>query len=343
MMSTIPTLHESMTEEQAWSTIKNTGSAINFGTKGTHRLGLTEFSSLLGIPENEFSQEARFIISQANFEYRFLTYDERESLIFDILSTIFDGKLTVSGPEKHSVWDKGWGENLAEYSASGDPTALIPKFVRRGVPKRLNGAFIMPSSEDFESDFVRVMRDVLFRKYFSDIESLYEFGCGTGTNLLAAAEIFPALKLHGLDWSVSSTKLVKLLGATKGINIQEHLFDMFTPDQTLPLNANDGVLTIGALEQLGPNFNDFLDLLLQKSPRVCIHCETMNELYDRNSIPDFLSTRYSMARNYLWGFLTALRNLEAAGKIRILQTQRVFGSQFHEGYSFVVWTPVTNK
>jgi hypothetical protein len=134
-----------------------------------------------------------------------------------------------------------------------------------------------------------------------------------------------------------------LLGATKGINIQEHLFDMFAPDQKLPLNANDGVLTIGALEQLGSDFNDFLDFLLQKSPRVCIHCETMNELYDRNSIPDFLATRYSMARNYLWGFLTALRNLEEAGKIRILQTQRVFGSQFHEGYSFVAWTPVTNK
>jgi len=343
MMSTIPTLHDSTTEEQVWTTIKNTGSAINFGTKGTHRLGLTEFSSLLGIPENEFSQEARLIISQANFEYRFLTSDERETLLFDILSTIFDGKLTVSGPEKHAVWDKGWEGNLAEYSVSGDPKVLIPKFVRRGVPKRLNGAFILPSSEDFESDFVSVMRDVLFRKYFSDVKLLHEFGCGTGTNLLAAAEILPALKLHGLDWSVSSTKLVKLLGARKGINIQEHLFDMFAPDQTLPLKASDGVLTIGALEQLGPNFNDFLDFLLQKSPRICIHCETMNELYDRRNIVDFVATEYSKARNYLWGFLTALRNLEAAGKIRIHQTQRVFGSQFHEGYSFVLWSPIINK
>jgi len=328
-----------MLDEQAWTAIKNTGTEISIGATTTLRLGLKEFSSLLGIPENEFSQEAQLIISQANFEYRFLSFEERELLLFDILGIIFNGNLSESGPEKHAVWDRGWRENLLEYSLTGDPNALIPKFVRRGVPKRLNGTFILPLSEHFESDFVRVMRDVLFRKYFFDIESLYEFGCGTGTNLLAAASILPKVKLHGLDWSISSTKLIKLLGAKKNLNIQEHLFDMFIPDQTLPLNAGDGVLTIGALEQLGSNFDEFLNFLLQKSPKICVHCETMNELYDQSNVMDFVAIEYSKARNYLWGFLTALRKLEAIGKLKILHTQRVFGSQFHEGYSFVVWSP----
>jgi hypothetical protein len=115
---------------------------------------------------------------------------------------------------------------------------------------------------------------------------------------------------------------------------------MFAPDLSLPLGVNDGVLTIGALEQLGSNFHEFLRFLLRKSPRVCVHCETMNEMYDRKTVPDHLAVAYSKTRNYLWGFLTALRDLEAAGSVRIHQTQRVFGSQFHEGYSFVAWSPI---
>jgi hypothetical protein len=341
MMGKASDSHVAGTEEQVWTTIRNTGSAITFGSEGSHRLGRKEFSSLLGLPEAQFSTVALAIIDQANFEYRFLTFEERESLLFDISTLIFGGKLTVSGPAKRAIWDNGWNESLTEYSASGfDPAALIPKFVRKGVPERLNGAFILPSSDDFESDFVRVMREVLFRKFFLGVESLYEFGCGTGSNLLAAAEILPGTSLHGLDWSVASTKIVKLLGETKGINIYGHLFDMFTPEQSLPLNGNDGVLTIGAPEQLGTDFTEFLNFLIRKSPRVCVHCETMNELYDRRTVPDFLATDYTKTRNYLWGFLTVLKNFEAEGKIRILQTQRLFGSQFHEGYSFVAWSPI---
>jgi hypothetical protein len=331
-------------EKQAWNKIRSIGSGITFGTAARQVLDLKEFSLLLGVPEAEFGPVAQSIIRQTNFEFRFLSLEERELLIFEILSTISGGKLTISGPAKRDIWNNGWSENLSEFSASGfDPTALIPKFIRKGVPKRLNGEFILPYSEDFEVDFVRLMREVLFRKFFSDIESLYEFGCGTGSNLLAAAEILPGTKLYGLDWSIASTKIVKLLGETKSINIYGHLFDMFSPDYSLPVSSNDGVLTIGALEQLGTNFTEFLNFLIEKSPRVCVHFETMNELYDRTTVPDFLATEYSKVRNYLWGFLTALRNLEKEGRVKILQIQRVFGGQFHEGYSFVAWSPVSNK
>lgn len=328
-------------EEQVWQKIRETGGELTFGLEGSHRLTVQDFAALLGTPAAEFSDAALATIAHANFEYRFLTPEERESLLVDILTTIESGKLTVSGPQKQAIWDNGWSENLQDFTASGfEPSALIPKFVRKGVPKRLNGAFIMPASDDFESDFVKVLRDVVFRRYFHDVSALYEFGCGTGANLLAAADILPGKALHGLDWSVASTKILALLAESKKLDIHGHFFDMFQPDASLPLGARDGVLTIGALEQLGGNFKDFLQFLLEKSPQVCVHCETMNELYDRKTVPDYLASAYSKARNYLWGFLTELRQLEADGKVRILQTQRVFGSQFHEGYSFVAWSPV---
>ena len=160
-----------------------------------------------------------------------------------------------------------------------------------------------------------------------------------GANLLAAADIFPCIRLHGLDWAVASTKIVELLAQSRNLDLHAHLFDMFAPDENLPLCGDDAVLTIGALEQLGTRFEDFLSFLLRKGPRICLHCETMNEIYDRRTVTDYAAA-YSKTRNYLWGFLGRLRQLEAQGRIRILQTQRVFGGQFHEGYSFVVWSPI---
>jgi hypothetical protein len=112
---------------------------------------------------------------------------------------------------------------------------------------------------------------------------------------------------------------------------------MFTPDPTLDITPADAVYTIGALEQLGDQFVEFTDFLLDKGPAICINCETMDELYDRGDLADYAARQYSKARNYLRGFLTHLRALERAGRIDILQVQRTFGSQYHEGYSFVVW------
>lgn len=329
-----------MGDEQFWNSIRNIGSEISLGESAMRTFSQEDFSNLLGIPEWEFSENAKSVIERENFMYRLLSPEEREELMVDVSTAIFVDKLTVSGPEKHAVWEKGWNENLQAFSKSGDPSELTPKFVRKGVPKRVNGMYILPACDNFESNFVRVMREVLFKKYFSNIDSLYEFGCGTGNNLLAAAEILPGVKFHGLDWSSSSIKLVKKIAEIKNLDIQAHLFDMFQPDVTLPLKHNDGVLTIGSLEQLGPNFINFLNFIIQKSPSICLHFETMNEIYDRKTLPDFLAIEYSKARNYLQGFLTELKKLEANGKVKILQVQRVFGSQFHEGYSFVAWAPI---
>jgi hypothetical protein len=120
------------------------------------------------------------------------------------------------------------------------------------------------------------------------------------------------------------------------------LFDLFNPDTSIDLGSDDGVFTIGALEQLGTGYEAFLSFLLQRRPRICVHMETMNEFYDRESIEDYIALRYTRQRGYLWGFLERLRVLERTGTIRIHDVRRTFGSQYHEGYSFVVWSPKEN-
>jgi hypothetical protein len=100
------------------------------------------------------------------------------------------------------------------------------------------------------------------------------------------------------------------------------------------------VITLHAMEQLGGGFAPMLDYLLSVRPGICLHLEPIAELYDPALLFDWLALRYHEKRNYLSGFLTALRAREAEGALTIHEVRRLrFGSVFHEGYSLVVWTP----
>ena len=318
-------------------------SSMNFKSSisDVHSLDITGFSRLLGVPEEEFNDEIRDFIDCTDFDYVIVDGADRESLLLQILSTIDSGKLSVSGPGKQVAWERGWSENLLEFEQSGnDLETLLPKFVRKGQVMRMQGSFILPFNPDFETAMVTVMRNVLFRKYFSGVRSVFEFGCGTGLNLLHLSKLFPGKPLYGLDWAQSSCDIADQLAKAQGINLKGIKFDMYTPDSGLDLSDGDGVFTIGALEQLGTGFGPFLSFLCEKSPAICIHFETMNELYSEPTLSDYLIKRYSDTRKYLDGFLNELKKLELSGLAEILQIQRTFGSQYHEGYSFVVWRPI---
>lgn len=56
---------------------------------------------------------------------------------------------------------------------------------------------------------------------------------------------------------------------------------------------NSAVFTIGAMEQLGREFEPFLQFLLQKRPAVCINVETLYELYDQDDLFDYVAAAYS--------------------------------------------------
>lgn len=207
----------------------------------------------------------------------------------------------------------------------------------------MQGSFIMPLNPDFETVMIRVMRDVLFRKYFEGMDSIFEFGCGTSLNLLDLTRIFPQKPLYGLDWTQASCTIVNMLGELRKINMKGILFDMYHPNPTLDLTPNDGVFTIGAPEQLGNDFRPFLAFLCEKAPGICIHFEAMDELCTAPTLSDYLIKRYSRAGNYLNGFLTALREFETRGLADILQIQRTFGGQSREGDSFVVWRSLCRR
>jgi len=62
---------------------------------------------------------------------------------------------------------------------------------------------------------------------------------------------------------------------------------------------------------------------------------------DPDNLIDRLSVLYCRKRNYLAGYLSRLRQLQAEGKVRILREQRTYtGSFFIEGHSLIVWSPL---
>lgn len=298
------------------------------------------FAELFRVEENEFSLLVKKTIQKANFNYHIVEGEQYKKAILKIIKVLNSGTLIPTGAHRLNDWEKGWNKNLLKFKRHKyDLHMLIPKFVK-DTYIRLQGNFINPESNSFETDFVTVMRCHLFGKYYSRINTLYEFGVGTGLNLVATSKINPKMKLVGLDWTRSSIEIINALKKNLKINISGRRFDLFKPDTNYQLDRGSAILTIGTLEQLGENFRPFINYLLLNQPKVCIHMETIYELYDQNNLLDYLAIKYIEQRNYLRGLLPYLKVLENRNKIKILEVKRTFGSFYHEGYTYIVWKPL---
>lgn len=310
-------------------------------SKKTNNLTSESFAKIFNEKEDSLPLLAIQAIKKTNFRYKIVEGKEYEQAILKILKTLDSQTLKTSGPHRLREWEKGWKEHLLGFKQNNqDLNNLIAKWGMSDRYIRLHGELIKPQSDSFENDFVTVIRYYLFAKYYKNINTLYEFGVGTGLNLVAASEIFPKMKLVGLDWAQSSVDIINALEESLNINISGKRFDLFNPDEKYLLDKNSAILTIGTVEQLGENFKPFMNYILENKPEVCIHLETLYETYDKDNLLDYLATKYLEKRKYLRGFLPYLKNLEAEKKVKILEIRRTFGSFYHEGYTYTVWKPI---
>ncbi|HPG00739.1 MAG TPA: class I SAM-dependent methyltransferase [Kiritimatiellia bacterium] len=299
-----------------------------------------EFAGMFGIPPEEFDNTWKARVRDAGLRYQRLTPDYRDHIIRRIIHRIDSDQMWVSGPDKVGVWEKGWKENLLEYQKTGDLNALTPKFVQSAPVLRLGGDYIKPLNPDFEFVAVDIFRRWLFKRFLSEASAIYEFGCGSCQHLPVLAEMFPGRTLYALDWAASSCDIAEALATAHGWKIKGIRFNLFAPDTHLEMEPNTAVLTVGALEQLGENFEPFLNFLLKQRPRMVVHVETLQELYDSEKLSDYLALKHDTKRNYLHGYLTALRRLAGEGRVQLLRVQRSsFGSMYHDSYSSVAWRP----
>jgi len=311
-----------------------------------NKLTLKDFARLFGTTVKDIPEDCRALISKTNFSYRKLGQKERDQVMLGVLKKIESGNFSIAGKKKRRLWEKGWGDILKNFIKSGyDIKELAPHYDARPARyARLDRDYIAPKDPMFEMKWLKIFRIWLFRKYFKKFDNIYEFGCGTGQNLAVLARLFPEKKLIGTEWVEPSVKIIKLLAKKYNYNMDGQLFDMFSPAKNFKILPNSAVLTRAALEQIGPDFDKFLNFLLKQSPALCVHTEPTVELYDENNLVDYLAIKFQRRRNYLDGFLNRLKELEKEGKIEIIKIHRItIGSLPLDPYSYVVWRPKANK
>lgn len=308
-------------------------------------LNLEDFAASFGTVASDIPLECRELIDKCDFSYNFLESQDQQKLILEVLKKIDTDQQVVGAPQRQAVWEKGWSENLKDFIGSNyQPDSLVPKFIRPGQPIRFNQQYIMPSNPRFELDYFSVFRLWLFKKYLQEFDSIYEFGCGTGFNLVVLARLFPQKNLHGLDFVPSSRDLVDNIGKHCRLNIKGHIFDMGRPKDDFIIEPNSAVFSIGAIEQLAGRVEPLIQYFLKQAPKLCIHVEPTIELYDENNLTDYLAIKFHRKRGYTQGYLPRLQELEKQGKVEILKVKRLyFGSLFMEGYSCIIWRPLKEE
>lgn len=299
---------------------------------------------LTGLAVDDASADAIFR-GLPDLRYGAVGSTRRRELLAEIETQIAERRFRVVGDNAgQEVWEKGWGELAKRLSGAAaiNIEALKPQYFHAGVPIRLLGAYVVPETPYFEYYAGIAVRRQLIGHFLAGNSELFELGCGTGINLLLAAELFPEARLGGSDWTQASAELLTILSRAIGRPITPILYNMLNDSDAdaLPIGPATDVVTVHALEQLGPRAPQIVEFLLKKRPRRCLHLEPILDFYDPADPFDDIARRYHLAREYLQGLLPTLHRLAEQGKLEILAERRVkLGNTYHEAYSYIVWRP----
>ena len=188
---------------------------------------------------------------------------------------------------------------------------------------------------------LRAIEARVFADYLIKHKNIYEFGCGTGHNLLFLRKINPDCTLVGLDWAKSSQETLSLLSRTlMDEKIYGKNFDYFSPDFDFKLKPSAAVFTIASLEQIGDRHGLFIDYLMENKPEIVVHVEPFRDLLDEQNPVDLASIKYMKQRNYIDGYCEAIFKLQRNNEAQVHLFERTFiGSKYVDGYTILVWSP----
>ena len=290
----------------------------------------------------QFKASTRFA---SDFKAIDLSYSEipksaNNEAVLRVLNALNSGLIQV-GAHRSGDWEKGWQENYENYKQSKNLSDVIPKYFNKIPLIRWKQEWIQPNSPTMEYDMLGLIVNFITDSYLENFSNIYEFGCGTGHNLLRIRNRLPDVNLIGLDWATSSQALIRQVAIdTSDPKFTGENFDYFKPNRDLKIRDNSAVITVASLEQTGSEFNKFIDYLVEQKPSLVIHIEPMWEPLDETNLMDYLSIKYFEKRSYLNGLQKYIENLESQGMAEIMKKDRTYvGSFYIDGYSLLVWKP----
>ncbi len=287
------------------------------------------------------SEHCKLLINKLDLTYEELSKEEKDITIIKMLD-VLNEDLEVAGKHRLEKWENGWYENLELLKNNKDIDTLVPKYFGKYNIVRWKGNFIKNNTQPLDYYQLIILIDAILHEFVGNkYNNLIEFGCGPAYHLLRFRKFNPDINLIGLDWTKASQNIIKEINKLDENNkITGYNFNFFEPDYQINIPESSTVFTCNALEQVGENYKEFINFILDKKPDLCINFEPMPEFLDRNNLIDYLCIKYMEKRKYLKGYLAYLQQLEKENKIEIIYTKRLLGgSYFIEGYPVVIWKP----
>ena len=274
-------------------------------------------------------------------KFRYPNINEKRKIIKKVVNKINLDNQIINAKYRKKIWFDGWNESKIKYLQTKNEKYLIPKYntARNDKVFRLNGKFII-SNKKFEIKFINILRNWYVQKYMKKTQNIYEFGCGTGLNLIAFNKIFSNKNYYGLDFIKPSVDIINSFKNNISSNFNGYLFNIEKPKINFKIKEDSAVLTSGALEQLGGKIEKFINYLIKQKPSIVLHVEPAPDFYNLNTIEGKLGFIFHKKRGYTSNLLSILKLKEKNKKINILNYfKSPFGSLMMEGYNIIVWRP----
>jgi len=299
-----------------------------------------DIENLLGF---QVTNQCKELIENFSLQYHSLSDGERDQAVIECIDKLLSNVSQV-GSHRQEVWENGWNENLQNFILTKEYEDLIPKYFEKqsaiDCVARWNNNFIKTKTENFIYKIFTLFVDCIITKFINEeFDNIYEFGCGTGYNLVRFSKYYEKMSFIGLDWAKSSQEIIRFISEQNIVkNIDSHNFNYFDIDSKYEIKPNSAVITCCSLEQIGDSFKDVVDYWVSKKPKLCINFENENSIFDDSSLLDKLSIEYAKKRKYLDGFYSYLKELESKNLIQIIYQKRLYsGNIFHEAYPVFVW------
>ncbi len=162
------------------------------------------------------------------------------------------------------------------------------------------------------SNFYRATLRQALDRHFAGVQSITEYGCGLGRNLLFLKRLYPRLRCFGYELVPEGVEIARRAAEKFGIEVEYSQLDYVRdPDAKFVFPDTDAAFTMFSLEQLPTGCDIALQRMLARVRVGTIHLEPVIENYPY-SLRGMISRLDHRKTGYLGSFPQAVRHQSLA-------------------------------
>jgi len=240
----------------------------------------------------------------------------------------------IAGAHRKNDWEQGWSGDGVYYSDTDYNN--LPYYFYKNTHFRFGRKVFRDNSGFVEYDLLRALQAISFYEFIGtgSSASIFEFGCGTGSNIQFLKKIYPLINFIGSDWVQTATnKLIENQIVSPG---NARLVDYFDSNTFPKMDGDYIAFTNASLEQAGDKYQEFMNFLIE-DPHCLkgIHIEPVREILDLQNPLNVQSYIYAENRNYLTDFT----NFLSSKNLNLISFKDYeIGSKYINGYQVVTWS-----